>query len=204
MNNDNDNMNNDSINNINSKPPIEIIQNHPCYRHRTKNVEFSSTYIPPSTGLQSSCEIPFGYIITPFSIASTEDISTINYDMNTEEDQPITCVSCLGYFNIYCEVMNQGSIWICPLCNYHNAIPINSYNLLGSCMSSPLLEYRTKINQVKHKYLKYIIYLYLCFFLTFFVLTFLLPTESKYYRIYINNRWKFIKFRNKKYKRYIL
>ncbi len=53
------------------------------------------------------------------------------------------CIKCLSYFNMYCRIVENGTKWICPICDQVNALePTMSKNM--QMMKSEVVEYHQK------------------------------------------------------------
>lgn len=97
---------------------------------------FSSKKYPPGIGLDKTCELPFGFLYTPFADRSSgSEPAMIPGD-------PVLCATCLAYANLFCET-NGNSSWICSICRATNFFPDQDNEQKHAFISSnPWLEYR--------------------------------------------------------------
>ena len=100
-------------------------------------VRFTSATLPPSPGLDGSCEIPVGCIISslvPFDLLA---------DQSPETDTAI-CLTCLSHLNPYCPYDATSGRWTCSICGYEDnaADPtIFASSKPGSAIVSDVVQY---------------------------------------------------------------
>ena len=120
---------------------------------------FSSSKCPPGPGLESSCELPFGFLWTPLSpqdIDGPQPVAKIPAptDEATEDGEsslpPVLCLTCLSYLNLYSSFNATTGIWKCVFCGADNVAPPQSLQdgngSLSSAVNSNALEFRQKIS----------------------------------------------------------
>lgn len=110
--------------------------------------QFSSKKCPPGPGLESCCELPFGFVWTPVAPVDTENMSVV--DCNGEALPPLFCLSCLTYLNLHAKLHPARDVWECPLCgsdeNVLDPKLIGTGGALSSALSTPVVEYRQKVH----------------------------------------------------------
>ncbi|GKY95193.1 COPII-coated vesicle budding, variant 3 [Mayamaea pseudoterrestris] len=100
---------------------------------------FSASKTPPGPGLEQSCELPFGFLWTPFNPLSDDNDWSV-YQCNGTALPPVMCLTCCAYLNIYAELKVDENVWICPLCQGRN---VTTPEMLRSPMTQvPGIEYR--------------------------------------------------------------
>jgi Sec23/Sec24 trunk domain/Sec23/Sec24 zinc finger len=115
---------------------------HPAYRQRAGDgAIFTSSKCPSGPGLKHSCELPFGMVWTPMSIADGKAV--------VNDIPPILCLKCLSYMSLYANFDAATHVWTCPLCGADNVAPKQMFdgtaNELSSIVVSPMVEYRQTI-----------------------------------------------------------
>lgn len=154
--------------------------NDVCYRKRIFGGAFSSSCCPPLTPaatanmnnqninsaqqhssssmtLENTCELPFGVIFTP--LATVPSSSSTKDSTNKKENvvEPIMCIHCLSYLNLYAPFDLDSRLWTCPICGEQgNVLPdyIQTYDdlVVSGVFSSPFMEYRHELPQQKQKH----------------------------------------------------
>lgn len=105
---------------------------------------FTSSKCPAGPGLENTCELPFGLVWTP--LLSEDDSTAMPAAAVTEE--PILCLTCLAYFNLYAQIRQQENQWICPWCGAENVLPQkNAESLLQPYMSQSVLEIQQPLKE---------------------------------------------------------
>lgn len=92
---------------------------------KSNEVAFTSRKCP--AGPNRSCNLPFGFVWSPFSGSN---------DTILERAVP-QCLKCLSYHNLYCEI-NEQNQWSCPFCEFHNIADNDNDPLV---MAQPQLEF---------------------------------------------------------------
>ena len=109
--------------------------------------QFSSKKCPSGPGLETSCELPFGFVITPMAPYNKENVSVV--DCKSEALPPVLCLSCLTYINLYAKLHPSKNVWECPLCgsdeNVLDPKLIEQGGLLSSALSTPVVEFRQNV-----------------------------------------------------------
>jgi hypothetical protein len=92
---------------------------------RSNEVAFTSSKCP--AGPDKSCNLPFGFVWSPFTGSSGS---------TTEKAVP-QCLKCLSFYNLYCE-MNDNNQWVCPFCGFRN---VEGVDIDPIVMAQPQLEF---------------------------------------------------------------
>lgn len=148
-------------------------------RRADEGALFTSSVCPPGPALKNSCELPFGFVWTPMAICnekivigkqgSSSDDGNDDEDDDDEDDKkdpvchvvkcendalpPVLCLACLTYMNPFCEMDFETGIWICPLCEHENVVPLDQLDdknsPVNTALSSFMVEYRQPSESVK-------------------------------------------------------
>ena len=137
---------------------MSVLWNHPAFRYRAcSGALFTSSQCPPATtcgsneepgSLNSSCELPFGFLYTPMAVVDNSGGNGSNVQevgCTAEGLPPILCLTCLAYMNLYATIdRDNPGIWYCPLCGSKNAAPPEALEMQANnpALVSPLLEFR--------------------------------------------------------------
>lgn len=101
-------------------------------------VAFTAKKCPPNPDLESSCELPYGFVWTP--TAPNKNLAVI--DCEGESLPPVLCLTCLAYINSHAQVNYETGIWTCPLCDNENIAPTEDLkNLLEPALTNNMVEY---------------------------------------------------------------
>jgi len=151
-------------------------------RRADEGAIFTSTVCPPGSGLQNSCELPFGFVWTPMAVCNEKIVVTTtttnkNDDDGDDDDEeeeeseeeeeeenikkppachvvkcesdalpPVLCLACLTYLSPFAEVDFETGVWVCPLCEHENVVPLDELeddnSPIRTALTSPMVEYR--------------------------------------------------------------
>lgn len=123
-------------------------------RERTdQGPTFTSTKCPPGTGLENSCELPFGFVWTPMAELekrqNEEDTGIPVIQCPTSSLPPVLCLTCLSYLNPHCTIKYSTGIWTCALCGAQNVLPKRLVSgptaLLTPALTVPMVEYHQQL-----------------------------------------------------------
>jgi hypothetical protein len=118
-------------------------------RHRgNEGALFTSAKCPPGSGLENSCENPFGFVWTPMS---PSDGLTGTIECSGEALPPILCLTCLAYLNKYALIDLATGIWNCPLCLQQNVAPKEEFGeggRLSSILTSSTVEFHQRLGPI--------------------------------------------------------
>jgi len=102
-------------------------------------VIFTAGKCPPAPELDSSCELPFGFVWTPMVGKLKDNPNAVVVDSLP----PILCLNCLAYLNPYAEFDKSTGIWVCPLCEHENVTPKDQFN--APAFTSKIVEYHQPV-----------------------------------------------------------
>jgi hypothetical protein len=130
------------------------MDNDRVVRYRSGDgAQFSSKKCPSAPGLETSCELPFGYVWTPMAPCSKENVTVV--DCKGEALPPVLCLSCLTYINKFAKLDAEKNVWECPLCgsdeNVLEPSLIQQGGPLSSALSTPIVEYRQQLHMGEYE-----------------------------------------------------
>ena len=87
----------------------------------SKSIQFTSNVCPAGPGLEHTCDLPFGFLWTPFA----NDDNDCHSSYRVLEKDAALCLHCMAYRNPYVKVVDvMNGIWICNLCGNRNVSPV--------------------------------------------------------------------------------
>ena len=132
-------------------------ESHPAYRRRAyAGAAFTASKCPHDSGLESSCELPFGFAWTPMAVRSNQKSEAECEKMTiikcgNHSLPPVLCLACLAYINPFAEIDKTIGIWICPLRGHSNALPDTEPRVGSNLMAaliSDCVEYRQTVSKI--------------------------------------------------------
>mmetsp|Transcript_23585 Transcript_23585/g.25117 ORF Transcript_23585/g.25117 Transcript_23585/m.25117 type:complete len:964 (-) Transcript_23585:2914-5805(-) len=122
-------------------------------RRADDGASFTASKCPHDSGLENSCEMPFGFVWTPMAVYKTKQSDDTSNDSkgmsiiqcDSDALPPVLCLACLAYINPFAEIDFATGIWGCPLCGQENVVPKNQLrdgSEIMIALQSPFVEYR--------------------------------------------------------------
>ena len=113
--------------------------------------QFSSQKVPSGVGMETCCELPFGFVWTPMAPCSQGSMSVV--DCKGEALPPVLCLSCLSYINMYAKLDSVNNTWECPLCGSDEnvldpTLLVSPDGILSSALATPMVEFRQQFHRL--------------------------------------------------------
>eukprot|EP00934_Nitzschia_sp_Nitz4_P008799 Nitzschia sp. Nitz4//scaffold301_size22573//4197//6998//NITZ4_008550-RA/size22573-processed-gene-0.17-mRNA-1//1//CDS//3329547004//8789//frame0 len=129
------------------KPKIKKPTKALSERQRTdEGPTFASAKAPPGTGLENTCELPFGFVWTPMAASSNAKVIACD-----ESLPPVICLNCLAYMNPHVTVNTLQKQWTCALCETANPLPSTKADWFQTATKEALVEYRQPLSRVSEQ-----------------------------------------------------
>ena len=94
-----------------------------------KVIRMSMYNIPTTNSLLQTSKIPLGGVFTPLAqpIPKEQDVPCVDFG----ESDPPRCLECMAYVNPCVTWIDNGRLWICPICDNKNQGKKNSNSELN-------------------------------------------------------------------------